>query len=185
MSKQLDDLIEALKAKGEALGDARAHASQLEDQRPILKEMAIIRVMERDKISSHAAKDIVKTDVAYMEHRTVQRAAGIALCRAEAEYEAAKAAATQASLITPSMIELQLRITVLEKDLRQAKRETDLKQVVLRKANGYLADRIRDVDELTRINRNLSAQLEVEPRKVPLTLDSLEQSRGSLVGEGA
>lgn len=169
--KPLEILLEELVAKGEALGDAMAHEQQLEDERPLLKEMAIIRIMERDKCAATPAEKIVKSDLEYMNHRIAQRASVVARFRAEAEYEAAKAAATQASLITPSMIELQAKNTALEVMLKASKRETDLRETALRRANGYLADRIRDNEEMGRQIQKLTGQLEIADR----TIDRLEQ----------
>jgi hypothetical protein len=176
--KPLTELLEELKAKAEALADALNHESELEDDRAAIKADAIVRIMKRDSLAATPAEKIVETDEQYFKHRAAQRASVVARFRADAEYEAAKAAATQASLITPSMIELQTKITGLEKDLKLSKRETDLREIALRRANGYLADRIREVDNLTECNRRLSAKLEVEPRKDPF--GTLEQSRDSL-----
>jgi hypothetical protein len=174
----LEELLEILKAKGEALGDALAHEQELEDDRAAIKADAITRIMKRDGLAATPAEKIVETDEEYFKHRAAQRASIVARFRADAEYQAAKAAATRASLITPSMIELQGKISGLEKDLKQAKRDVDLREIALRRANGYLADRIRDVDNLTECNRRLSAQLEVEPRKD--SFGTLEQSRETL-----
>lgn len=61
--------------------------------------------------------------------------------------------------MTPSMIELQAKISGLEKELKQAKREVDLREIALRRANGYLADRIRDVEQLTAHVRKIEGRL--------------------------
>lgn len=151
---------------GEALGDATAHEQELEDDRAAIKADAIVRVMKRDGLAATPAEKIVETDEEYFKHRAKQRASIVARFRADAEYQVAKATATQASLITPAMIELQTKIAGLEKDLKQAKREVDLREIATRRANGYLADRIRDVEqlnaqcaELAETNRGLTAEL--------------------------
>lgn len=64
-----------------------------------------------------------------------------------------------------SVTELQAKIAELEAELKVSKRETDLKQIALCRANGYLADRIRDVEQLTEANRKLRADLEFEPSR--------------------
>lgn len=104
MNAQLTAAIARLKEKGDELGEALAYEQGLEDQRSLLKELAIQRIIERDKCSPTTAKDIVRSDLEYMNHRNAQRAATVAHYRADAEYEAAKAEATQASLITPDAL---------------------------------------------------------------------------------
>jgi hypothetical protein len=155
----LELLLEQLTAKGEALGNALAHEQELEDDRAAIKADAIVRVMKRDGLAATPAEKVVETDEQYFQHRARQRASIVARYRADAEYKAANAAATQASLITPVMVELQAKISGLETDLKRAKRETDLKEIELRRANGWLADRIRDVDVLTETNQTLEAQI--------------------------
>lgn len=175
----LTSLLEQLVAKGEAAGQALAHEQELEDDRAAIKADAIVRIMKRDSLAATPAEKIVETDEQYFLHRAEQRASIVARFRAAAEYEAAKAAATQASLLTPSMIELKAKITGLEKDLKEAKRALDLKEIALRRANGFLADRIRDVDNLGTENKKLRAQLGLEPElRVPF--DTLEPSRDSV-----
>jgi hypothetical protein len=107
MTPQLAAAIESLKEKGQALGEARALEQQLEDERALIKEMAIIRIMGKNKCASTPAEKIVESDLEYMNHRIAQRASVVARFRADAEYQAAKAEATQAALITPSMIDLE------------------------------------------------------------------------------
>lgn len=86
--------------------------------------------------------------------------------------------------------ELAAQVADLAMQVRQAKHEADLKGVKLRKANGWLADRINDVDRLsnaivalTEENRNLREGLNVPATEVPPTKepwDTLETSRDSL-----
>jgi hypothetical protein len=161
MSETFEHLLATLTAKAEALGDATAHEQELEDDRAAIKADAIVRIMARDKIAATPAEKIVETDQEYFKHRAAQRASIVARFRAEAEYEAAKAAATRASLITPSMVELQAKIAGLEKELKQAKREIDVREIATRRANGFLADRIRDVEQLTAKIRLLEDEIEV------------------------
>jgi hypothetical protein len=166
---------------GEALGEALAREQELEDDRAAIKADAIVRVMKRDGLAATPAEKIVETDEQYFLHRAAQNASIVARFRADAEYHAAQAAATQASLITPSMVELKAKISSLEAQLKTSKSETQVREVALRRANGFLADRIRDVDELTKANRELSARLAVPPRKVDF--DTLEQSRDAVFPE--
>lgn len=172
MGETFEQLLEILKAKGEALGDATAHEQELEDDRAAIKADAVTRIMKRDNLAATPAEKIVETDEEYFRHRAKQRASIVARFRADAEYEAAKAAATNASLHTPSIIELKVQVSRL-------KREIDLKEIALRRANGYLADRIHDVDTLTEVNRKFREQLGLEPTR-PVPFDTLEPARGSV-----
>lgn len=170
--KDLTLLLEELRAKGEALGDALAHEQELEDDRAAIKADAIVRIMKRDSLAATPAEKIVETDEEYFKHRARQRASIVARYRADAEYHAAIAAAVQASLVTPSMIELQSKISGLEKDLKQAKRDVDLREIALRRANGLLADRIRDVEQLTAKVRELTAGSGEEKTFTPIAFAS-------------
>lgn len=209
MENSLEALTENVRQKGHDLGMALAHERRLDDQRGLVKALAIIRIMESDKIAATPAEKIVEKDSGYMEHRERQHTAVIDRMTADAEYQAAKAALTQASLITPSMIELETQIARLEERndglgverdslvvrLKVSTRQTDQKEIDLRKARRYLSDRIDDVDRLekavysiTEENRNLRAGMMVAPTEIPKSkeyVDSLEQSRDLLVGEGA
>lgn len=132
MSPELTAAIARLKEKGDALGEALAAEQALEDQRSLIKEMAIRRIMDRDKCSATAAKDIVRSDLEYMNHRIAQKESVIAHYRAEAEYEAAKCEARQASLLTPDIFALDSEITELREantDLVEANRELAVQNV--------------------------------------------------------
>lgn len=75
--------------------------------------------------------------------------------------------------MTPSMIDAAMaKISGLEKDLKQAKREVDLREIALRRANGYLADRIRDVEQLTEQVRKLTAGSGEEKTFTPIAFAS-------------
>jgi hypothetical protein len=156
----LEQALEALTAKGDALGNALALEQELEDDRAAIKADAIRRVMKRDDLAATPAEKIVETDEQYFQHRAKQRASIIARYRADAEYKAADAAATHASLITPAMVELQAKISGLEVDLKRARRETDLKEIELRRSNGWLSERIRDVEMLTEANGHLQHEVD-------------------------
>jgi len=92
---------------GEALGLALTLEQSLEDDRAAIKADAIQRIMKRDGIAATPAEKVVETDAAYFAHREKQRASVVARFRADAEYWAAKAQATQASLITPDVLTLE------------------------------------------------------------------------------
>jgi DNA repair exonuclease SbcCD ATPase subunit len=175
MGETFEQLLDIVKAKAEALADALNHESEIEDDRAAIKADAIVRIMARDKIAATPAEKIVETDEEYFKHRATQRASIVARFRAEAEYEAAKAAATRASVITPSMVELQAKNAGLEKDLKQAKREVDLREIALRRANGYLAERIQDVENL---QRDIS-QLESDVAELQRIIDRADKPAGS------
>jgi hypothetical protein len=82
--------IEACAAAWEEHGVVKAREMTLEDQRPLIKAMAIVRLMEAGKATSAtAAEKIVEMDEDYMAHRIAQRDAVIATQRA---YGLAKAA---------------------------------------------------------------------------------------------
>jgi hypothetical protein len=113
MNAHLQSSIALLRVAGTVLGEARAYEQQLEDERPLIKEMAIIRIMEKDKIAATRAEKIVESDLEYMKHRVAQRASIVARFRADAEYHAAIAEATQASLITPDLFALEADLAEL------------------------------------------------------------------------
>lgn len=147
-SAPLDAALVILMMKGVALGQALALEQELEDDRAAIKADAIVRVMKRDGLAATPAEKIVETDEQYFQHRAKQSASIVARYRADAEYHAAKAAATQASLITPNAIELRATVVALSRDLGIAKRELDVKEVQLRRANGQIADLIRERDNV-------------------------------------
>jgi vacuolar-type H+-ATPase subunit I/STV1 len=152
----LDAAIAILMLKGVALGQALALEQELEDDRAAVKADAIGRIMKRDGLAATPAEKIVETDEEYFRHRAKQRASIVSRFRADAEYQAAKSRATAASFRTPALIELELlndkqerRIDELTKQRDEMKRESELKEIALRRANGQLADRIKEVEELT------------------------------------
>jgi hypothetical protein len=104
---------------GEALGCALAHEQELEDDRAAIKADAIKRVMVRDGVAATPAEKVVETDPQYFEHRAKQRASIVERFKADAEYWAAKAEATQASLITPDVFTLEAKNAVQEKIIDQ------------------------------------------------------------------
>lgn len=159
MGETFEQMLAALTAKAEALADAHNHETQLEDDRAKVKAEAIERICIRDNLKATPAEKIVETDEGYAEHRAKQRASIIARFRADAEYEAAKAALTRAALITPPMAELITKAA-------NSKRALELKEIELRRSNGWLADRIRDVEELRAENANLKTQLEARDREI-------------------
>lgn len=110
MTPQLENAIAKLKEKAEALGEARAEEQRLEDERGLLKELAIQRIMLRDRCAATPAEKIVESDGEYMGHRIAQRYSVVKRFRADAEYQAAKAETTQASLITPDVFALSEEI---------------------------------------------------------------------------
>lgn len=159
MNAPLTAAIANLKENGEAFGQALAHEQALERQRPLLKELAIRRIMERDKCSATAAKDIANSDLEYMNHKVAQGEAVVAHYRAEAEFEVAKAEATQASLITPSMIELNMQNESLLADRVALVRSNDLLNERLTEAR-MERDKAQQVGaDLENANRDLSGQL--------------------------
>jgi len=110
MNAGLDAAIAKLKEKGEAAGVALTLEQSLEDDRAAIKADAIKRIMTRDGCAATPAEKVVETDADYFAHREKQRASIVARFRADAEYWAAKCEATQASLITPTMIELEAQL---------------------------------------------------------------------------
>jgi hypothetical protein len=107
MTPQLESAIARLKEKGDARGWAQAYEQELEDLRAAIKADAIQRIMKRDGCAATPAEKIVETDPDYFAHRETQRASIVARFKADAEYQAAKAEATQASLLTPDVLILE------------------------------------------------------------------------------
>ena len=104
---------------------AQAHEQELEDDRAAIKADAIQRIMKREGLAATPAEKIVETDEAYFLHRQRQRFSVVDRFKADAEYQAAKAEATQASLITPDMIELEVkseRLSIAVKEVLAANR---------------------------------------------------------------
>lgn len=180
MTPQLTAAIARLKEKGDTFGKALAEEQTLERQRPLLKEMAIRRIMERDKCSATAAKDIANSDLEYMDHKVAQGESVVAHYRAEAEYEAAKAEACQAALITPDVLLLEAenermsaQIIELTKDVEDVvdsnraliaqrnaaqQERNDLRRTV-EDANDMMAKAHGANADLVQANRDLAGQL--------------------------
>lgn len=125
MNALLESAISKLKEKGEALGIALTLEQSLEDDRAAVKADAIKRIMTRDGCAATPAEKVVETDAGYFAHRAEQRASIVARFRADAEYWAAKAEATQASLITPTMIDLEFENGHLRADRAALVRSLD------------------------------------------------------------
>lgn len=205
MNATFEELIADIAVKAEARADAKNHESELEDNRALVKKEAIQRIVERDKIAATPAEKIVETDEGYAAHRAAQRAAVIAVFQTEAAYKAAVLNATRAAAITPEMAELVAanhsllrsrnealeRVSDLDIDneklagineeharlIAALNEKLRLGDITLRRTNGWLADRIRDVEGLTAANRDLSAKFDREHRDLEealRTIDALE-----------
>ena len=161
--KTLEELIEIMTAKSEALADARNHESVLEDNRGLVKEIAIIRIMRERKMNSTPAEKIVESDEEYAAHREKQRAAVVARFRAEAEYKAACAQVTRASLITPGVAELTALVETIEGDLHRANLQN-------RELAGYLETKEQIITRL----RGDIAQLSIDLGKAKRATDLKE-----------
>lgn len=148
MTPQLEQAIAKLKEKGEALGYARAEEQRLEDERALVKGMAIIRLMKKHGIAATPAEKIVEEDLEYMAHRVAQRESVVLRFVADAQYWAAKAEATQLSLITPDVFALSEELNEYADSLK-----------LLREDNAQLqteiAVRARESGELVEANRSL------------------------------
>ena len=158
MNANLESAIARLREKGEAFAEALVAEQALEDERSLLKEMAIRRIMERDKCSATAAKDIVRSDLEYMNHRIAQRDSVVRHYRAEAEFWAAKAEVTQASLITPDVFALSEEVNELLQANRARGRACDDARLLA----GTRALEIEDLKaanaDLVQANRDLAGQ---------------------------
>jgi chromosome segregation ATPase len=243
MDETFEQILEELKAKGEALGHAYGREQELEDDRAAVKADAIQRIIKRDNIAATPAEKIVETDEGYYRHRVEQRASIVERFRADAAYKAAAAKATRASLMTPALVELKGMINEIEGELHranlanrelteisntkegiivrlrgemttletqrgdlstqvaqlstelgQAKRTIDQKEIARRRANGFLADRISDVDRLKETIAKLRAEndglrkgLDVPPTLDPPPaegyFDTLPQARDFVASE--
>lgn len=73
-------------------------------------------------------------------------------------------------------------ITRLKGELAKMQRAVDLKAIALRRANGWLADRISDVDRLKEENASLREGRGLPPAK-QIPFDTLEFARQSLQQE--
>jgi hypothetical protein len=178
---------------GEALGLALTLEQSLEDDRAAIKADAIRRVMKRDGTAATVAERVVETDADYFAHREKQRASIVARFRADAEYWAAKAQATQASLITPDVFALsgeinELTISVLNANDRvneyagtvnllkaeNARRQEEIGEVV--DANRSLLRARNEVQaantDLVQANRDLAEQLAIAANEMAAVLQS-------------
>lgn len=87
----------------DALADAVAVEMKLEDDRPIVKQRAVLRIVGTENPltgkphSASSAEAVVETDAEYYDYRATQRQAVIAKIRAAGAYEAAKAIARLAA----------------------------------------------------------------------------------------
>jgi methyl-accepting chemotaxis protein len=157
--KSLEQAIRDLKEKGEARGVAQAYEQELEDDRAAIKADAIVRIMARDRIAATPAEKIVETDLQYLQHRADQRASIVERFKADAEYQAAKAEATQASLITPDVLILEAeneKFSRMIEDLDRSNRDLTKKSVALMRERDDANQANRD---LVRANRDLADQL--------------------------
>lgn len=161
MSPELTAAIVKLREKGEALGIAKTIEQGLEDDRAAIKADAIVRVMKREGIAATRAEAIVETDEEYFLHREKQRASIVARYKADAEYWAAKAEATQASLTTHDVLTLEaenLHFSCMIDDLDREVNDLRQKVVATMRARDDANASNRD---LIRANAELSHQIAV------------------------
>lgn len=112
MSATADTLADVTRARqhaGDAIADVEFHAAllgraiareqQLEDERPLVKRAAILRIMQTPNDltgkphSASSAADYVELDAEYLAHRAQQRDAVVATHEARGRWEASKRAA--------------------------------------------------------------------------------------------
>lgn len=173
MNAQLDAAIARLKESGEALAQARSEEQRLEDERPLLKELAIIRIMARDGSAATRAEKIVESDSEYMAHRIAQRGSVVARFKADAEYWAAKCEATQASLITQDVLTLEaenVKFSRMIDDLDRESTELRKKLVATMRARDDANNANAD---LVRANRELAGELVTASETINLLNESL------------
>lgn len=167
MNAQLTSAIGKLKEKAEAFGQARSEEQRLEDERGLLKELAIQRIMVRDHCAATPAEKIVESDQAYMAHRIAQRASVVSRIRAEAEYHAAKGEVTYASYLTEDVILLQAANTALLHARDHFKKESAERA----EANAGLVQSNRDLaHQLAVANEMIHALKELPVRREPFPL---------------
>lgn len=98
-----DEHAQAIVNAGDRLAEAVEHETRLEDERPVQKLDAILRIMQTTNVangkphSASSAEAVLETDHEYMAYRTKQRAAVVATIKARAYYEAMKARARVAA----------------------------------------------------------------------------------------
>ena len=91
-----DEAIARVLDRATEYATARADEMALEDHRAIVKQDAILRIMQVPNIlngkphSMSSAEAIVETDEEYRAHRRTQREAAIACIMTRARYDAAK-----------------------------------------------------------------------------------------------
>jgi hypothetical protein len=96
------DAIADVEFHAAVLGRAIAHEQQLEDERPLVKRAAILRIMQTPNDltgkphSASSAADYVELDAEYLAHRARQRDAVVATHEARGRWEAAKRTADMA-----------------------------------------------------------------------------------------
>lgn len=92
-------LAAAITAAASALADATADEMRLEDERPVVKQRAILALVGTDNPtngkphSASSAEAVVEAHADYAAHRLAQRDAVVARIMARGRYEAAVAAA--------------------------------------------------------------------------------------------
>lgn len=89
-----DDAVQAIINAGDRLAEARANEMALEDERPLVKDEAIKRLMQHGAATSAtAAEKIVEKDAEYAAHRAKQVEAVREAIKARAYYDASVARA--------------------------------------------------------------------------------------------
>ena len=90
MNTAVGDCLLAIAAAGERLADATAAEMALEDQRALLKDAAIVHLVDTaQEKSATAAEKVVMKYEPYATHRQLQYDAVKARIRARAEYDTA------------------------------------------------------------------------------------------------
>lgn len=85
-----EQAIVAIEQAAERLAVACKMEMILEDERPIVKALAVKRIMARDNLAATPAEKIVESDMEYLDHRKRQYDAVVEKQRAYGAYEAAK-----------------------------------------------------------------------------------------------
>lgn len=91
-----EQAIVAIETAAERLAAAVRDEMQLEDQRPIMKTLAIRRLMQSENPetqkphSASSAEKVVEADAEYAAHRARQHEAVVETIKARAAYESAK-----------------------------------------------------------------------------------------------
>lgn len=82
---------------GDRLAEAVETEMRLEDERALVKDAAIKRLMAQHGMSATAAEKVVEQDAAYHDHLATKRAATVAKIKARAYYEVCIARARMAA----------------------------------------------------------------------------------------